>query len=117
VILAGGNGRLHLVSCPRLLAELAATLAKPHLARRLATRGMTIRAALATYASAVEIVDDIPVPPTILRDPDDDHVLACALCARADVVVSGDADLLALRSFEGIPIMTARDLLALIGRA
>ena len=46
------------------------------------------------------------VAESVSRDPDDDAVLACALAARADLVVSGDNDLLVLKSFEGIPIVT-----------
>lgn len=45
--------------------------------------------------------------PKVSRDPDDDQVLACALAAQADLIVSGDADLLDLKSFQGIPILTA----------
>ncbi len=44
--------------------------------------------------------------PRIARDPDDDHVLACAFAANADLIVSGDSDLLALEGFERIPIVT-----------
>ena len=40
-------------------------------------------------------------------DPDDDHVIACAIAARADAIVSGDHDLLDLREYHGIPILTA----------
>lgn len=43
----------------------------------------------------------------VSRDPDDDAVLACALAAKADLIVSGDQDLLVLQAFEGIPIVTA----------
>ncbi len=42
----------------------------------------------------------------VSRDPDDDAVLACALAAKADLIVSGDQDLLVLQAFEGIPIVT-----------
>jgi predicted nucleic acid-binding protein len=42
----------------------------------------------------------------VSRDADDDAVLACALAARADLVVSGDDDLLSLKSFNGILIVT-----------
>jgi predicted nucleic acid-binding protein len=42
-------------------------------------------------------------------DADADAVLACALAARADLVVSGDDDLLVLASFNGIAIVTARE--------
>jgi len=47
------------------------------------------------------------IPPTILRDPDDDVVLATALAARADIIVSGDKDLIDLRRFRNIEIVTA----------
>ena len=41
----------------------------------------------------------------VSRDADDDAVLACALAARADRVISGDEDLLSLGSFNGIFIV------------
>jgi predicted nucleic acid-binding protein len=40
------------------------------------------------------------------RDPKDDKFLELALNGRADVIVSGDADLLVLDTFRGIPIIT-----------
>ena len=43
----------------------------------------------------------------IERDPDDDHILACALCAKAQLIVSGDSHLLDLKAYQGIPIRTA----------
>jgi uncharacterized protein len=44
---------------------------------------------------------------TACRDPDDDKFLELAVSGRADVIVSGDGDLLALDTFRGIPIVTA----------
>jgi predicted nucleic acid-binding protein len=44
-------------------------------------------------------------------------VLAAALAARADAIVTGDEDLLSLKSFEGIPIMKAREALEKLGIA
>jgi predicted nucleic acid-binding protein len=38
-------------------------------------------------------------------------VLACAAAAKADAIVTGDKDLLVLKSFRGIPIMTVREVL------
>jgi len=40
-------------------------------------------------------------------DPDDDHVVACAVAARVDVIVSGDKHLLKLREYQGIRMVTA----------
>lgn len=46
------------------------------------------------------------IPPTIADDPDDDAVLACAVAAEADYMVSGDPHLLTLEQFRHIPILT-----------
>ncbi len=40
------------------------------------------------------------------RDPNDDKFLELAVNGRADLIVSGDEDLLVLGAFRGIPIMT-----------
>jgi putative PIN family toxin of toxin-antitoxin system len=49
-----------------------------------------------------------PVHSTIraCRDPKDDKFLELAVDGRADLMVSGDQDLLALHPFRGIPILT-----------
>lgn len=49
----------------------------------------------------------------ICRDADDDNILACALAAKADYLVTGDADLLELKMHKGISIITPRDFEAL----
>jgi len=71
-----------------------------------------------TPANAREVVDllsvdSIPVepevlPPSVCRDPDDCVVLGTALAGRADLIVSGDEDLLTIGSFRGIPIISPR---------
>ena len=49
----------------------------------------------------------LPITPQqVSRDPDDDVLLACAVAARADLIVSGDDDVLALKQYRGIPIIT-----------
>jgi putative PIN family toxin of toxin-antitoxin system len=45
-------------------------------------------------------------------DPDDEMILECALAAEADFIVSGDKKhLLALRQYQGIPIISPADFL------
>jgi predicted nucleic acid-binding protein len=53
-----------------------------------------------------EVVDPPPLARPVCRDPDDDAVLALALAAKVDCIVSGDDDLLALQAFERIAIIT-----------
>lgn len=43
----------------------------------------------------------------VCRDPKDDKFLEVAVNGRADLIVSGDDDLLVLDPFRGIPIVTA----------
>lgn len=47
----------------------------------------------------------------VQNDPDDNRVLECALEAEADFIVSGDSDLLALKEYEGIPILNPQQFL------
>ena len=49
---------------------------------------------------------------TICRDPKDNKFLEAALATQADCIVSGDADLLDLTSYEGIPILRPAEFLA-----
>jgi putative PIN family toxin of toxin-antitoxin system len=51
---------------------------------------------------------------TVCRDPKDDKFLEAALAGKADVIVSGDADLLVLNPFEDIPILRPAEFLARI---
>jgi len=46
------------------------------------------------------------------RDPKDDKLLEVALNGRADLILAGDADLLAMNSWRGIEILSAADNLA-----
>ncbi len=64
-----------------------------------------------------DVVASATLPEPICRDPDDDLILAAALAARADAIVTGDKDLLVLKEFKGIPILTPRDCLALLAQA
>ncbi len=50
----------------------------------------------------------------VAADPSDDKYLECAVAGEADYIVSGDAHLLALRQYAGIPILSPRTFLAVL---
>ena len=45
----------------------------------------------------------------VCRDSDDDKILECAVLGDVDFIISGDDDLLSLKEFQGIPIMTVSE--------
>lgn len=50
----------------------------------------------------------------IVRDKHDRHVLACAMGARCDIIVTGDKDLLVLKRINGILILNAKHCLGML---
>ena len=90
-----------------LVNELMVTArTKPRLAARIPAERLdkfiTLLREVAEPVAAIETLI-----PTVTRDPDDDYVLAYALVGRADFLVSGDKDLLALRGLiAGLEIVT-----------
>lgn len=59
-------------------------------------------------AEEVTLVEPEPLPVGICRDPDDDAILATALAAEADYLVTGDQDLLVLERYASARIVTPR---------
>ena len=69
----------------------------------------TSEALIILSEAAVEIHGRTDSITPICRDSDDDLILACARGAVADYVVTGDEDLLVLKNYEGISIVTPRE--------
>jgi len=102
------RGDVQLVASMALLDELADVLARPFAAQRLAMIGRTVRDVVADYVALVELVEPANVPRVVLGDVDDDQVIAAAVAARVDLIVSGDRrHLLPIGSHDGIAIVDA----------
>ena len=70
---------------------------------------------LAELRRSCEVIDPPPLPQPMCRDPNDDMVLALALAAQVDLIVSGDNDLLVQHPFEGVPVLSPADARLFIG--
>ncbi len=99
------NGAVTLISSPALLAELARVIDRPKFDVILLRTNTSRAQTLAEVRLLAEVIDPPPLAQPVCRDKDDDAVLALAIAAQADIVISGDDDLLCLASFEGIPIL------------
>jgi putative PIN family toxin of toxin-antitoxin system len=103
-------GRLQIFLSDALLTELREVLQRKKFAARFALKGLTPENALAQVQAVAMVVHAPPIPlPASLRDADDLPLLACAVSAEVDVIITGDKDLLALNPFEGISIITVAE--------
>jgi putative PIN family toxin of toxin-antitoxin system len=94
-----------------ILTELENTFSKPKLQRKLQSLGFTANSLMSGTRELVEIYSISPLNLSELRDANDNMVLATAVAAEAEAIVTGDLDLLVLREYQGIVIVTARDFL------
>lgn len=60
----------------------------------------------ALLRSRMRMVEPIPLESSVCRDPDDDIVLATALTGKAVCIITGDQDLLTLKKFSEIDILS-----------
>jgi predicted nucleic acid-binding protein len=95
---------------------LHTVLNREHLALRLKRQRSSVEEAIALYSALTVSGTPAAVPPVVAADRDDDQVIAAAVAARADLIVSGDRDLLALGSHQTIGIVTPADAIARMGR-
>ena len=94
-----------LVSSPALLQELESTL------RRKFEITAAAETFLDAYRAQVRLVDPMALPARVCRDEDDDLVLATAVTAGADRIVTGDQDLLVLGTYEAVHLVSPRQFL------
>lgn len=111
IINAARAKRVTLYSSITLIAELAEVIAREKFAARIRVAGVSAPEIVVDYGQLAKVVTPADIRPTVTGDPDDDHVLACALAAGAELIVSGDKRLRNLKSYHGIPIVTAAETL------
>ncbi|MCX7148741.1 MAG: putative toxin-antitoxin system toxin component, PIN family [Rhodocyclales bacterium] len=100
-----------------LLDELADVLSRGKWTAMLATRQTHATYLMQRYGVLAKVVRPKRVGRVVPNDPDDDAVIACALAARADLIVSGDKHLLGLGGqYQGISIVTPAQAVQLVDR-
>jgi putative PIN family toxin of toxin-antitoxin system len=105
-----------LVISPSIITEVRATLSHPRIRRKYGITDEDVQQLVALLEQdALPVSGEASVAGSIPADPADEMVLACAMDAQADVIVSGDCHLLELGSYRAIPILTARQLLERLG--
>jgi putative PIN family toxin of toxin-antitoxin system len=106
--------QIQLFTSQTLLDELADVLPRKHLAKKVQLTGHTVAQLLHHYQRLATCVTAHALPTALSRDPDDNHLIACAIAAQASLLVTGDDDLLVLQHVKGIDILSPTDALQLI---
>ncbi len=107
------DGRVTLFTSSVLLDELAEVIARSKFEAMLTSQDFTPAFLIQRYGMLARLVTPRAIE-RIVRDADDDAVIATALAAQADVIVTGDYDLLTLRAYNEIQILNPADAVHLV---
>ena len=99
-----------------LLDEFEEVLSRRKFVKTIRAANETLASLIHHYQELAHLVRPRPLTTRVSRDRDDDHVIACALAAKASLIVSGDRDLLDLQAYKGIRIINAAEALRLIAQ-
>ena len=110
-----GEREIQIYTSRLLIDELSEVLHRKKLAKQAQATGLTAVEMVKYYQRLAYRVTARQFTKQISRDADDDAVLACALAAKAELIVSGDRDLLTLKAFRNIPIVTPTEAVRNLG--
>ncbi|MBN2517688.1 MAG: putative toxin-antitoxin system toxin component, PIN family [Candidatus Altiarchaeota archaeon] len=100
------SGSIRMIVSPVLIEEFKRAASQPKLG--------FAQDEIEEFIDAVLTVARLVKPDLVLnvvRHPADNRILECALDGNADFIVTGDKDLLALKEFRGMKILTAKEFL------
>ena len=102
------TGRIKLFTSAVLIGEF-----KTVMDAKFPRREIAIMETLNELSQLWQVIPDTALPRLrhVAADPTDDRVLECAVAAQADFILSGDKDLLNLKTFGKIPILAPGDFL------
>jgi uncharacterized protein len=98
------------------LNELVDVLGRPHIRRKYSVQDEDVQILLALLLLRGEAVTPAQSL-QICRDPKDDKFLDVAVAGHADIIVTGDNDLLGLGNGAGVPILSPRSFLTLLNES
>lgn len=98
-----------------MLENLDLVLRRAKFGRKLLGPPGSVQSIMDELHRILTVVEPAPVVVPMMRDPQDLAIVACAVGANADMLVSGDEDLVSLGKFGDIPIVRAIDAARALG--
>lgn len=103
-----------MITSSEILKEIERVLHYPRIYQKYHLTKESIATLIAVIEHEAIVLFDTPKVDIIKEDPTDNKILACAVHAKADYVITGDRHLLDLRQYEDIGIVTPREFLDII---
>lgn len=94
-----------------ILAELEKTLNKPKILVKCQSLGFRVSDLMNATRELVEVYSVSAINIPSLRDIDDNIIIATAIASQADIIITGDRDLLVFQEYQNLSILTVRDFL------
>ena len=105
-------GLIELAISPFILEEFETVVRRPRIQQKYNLSDADIAEYLEVLKTFAVIVPGTITVNAVPDDPDDDVIIACAIEAEADMIISGDQHLLSLGSYQGVPIVKAIEFLS-----
>lgn len=102
-----------LFGTPTLRELLDKVASKPYLKSRIVAEDVDDFLYL-LHIAGERVMNAPEVIPAVTRDRKDDYLIAYSVSGRADYLVSGDPDLLVLKAFEGVRIVSPAEFVQLL---
>lgn len=108
VLQAIRSQQIILVTSPAILEEVGEVLQRERIVKLTKMSRSEQSDFLAKLIERSDITAGKQLSQTVGRDVKDDKLLACSVEGKADYIITGDRDLLVLKEYEGIKIVTPR---------
>lgn len=106
--------KIILVTSPAILEEIVEVISRDKFIKRTKMSPKDRMDFIDKLIERSDVTAGAQLSQLVSRDAKDDKFLACAVEAKADYIVTGDGDLLDLEKYDGIKIVTPRELLKFI---
>lgn len=116
VLQAWRRGEVELITSSPLLEELEDVLNRPHLQRLQWLKPDEVGVLVAEFKRAAIQAPGALHLSDVVRDVKDDKVISAAVEMQVDYVVTGDDDLLVLKEYNGIPIVSPASFLKILAK-
>jgi len=114
IMLLAYQHRIQVIASEPLIEELKDVLSRDKIKKYLNRIQKTPDEMINSHLSHVVIIEPSSIPEGTVRDLKDDKIIACAVGGQADYIITGDNDLLILKEYQGIRIVTASEFLTII---